>query len=223
MEEQKSEKTTWQKLPVELKSHIVSLVPEDNNATTIFKVIQSLSKAAQLSKELRSLAKDLINNPESVENLAKKYVEENPEKAEQDFIIAAVKGNIKVLEALIIGGININTKANCGLRFGIGRCGRTALMHAIVQGQTEAAKFLLNAGCNIDEQDDCGATALMIAVCHINNNNKEIVNILLNKGADTSLIGQLCETPFIEMTALNFAKALRNKPMIELLTKFTNN
>lgn len=235
-------------MPVELKSHILALIPQDADADSMRQIIEALSKAAQISKELRELAKNLINNPEALENLAKKYIAENPDQAKQEFIEAASSGKIEIFMALVSGGMDINTKSN--------KWGRTPLMHLAGLGHIETAKalisvgidintqssasgrtalmsflwfnlrkvevihMLINAGCDINIQDDTGATALMLAVWE---GNLEAAKILLEKGADTSLVGRLRESPFAEMKALDLAKALRQKHMIELLTKYTNN
>ena len=61
---------------------------------------------------------------------------------------------------------------------------RNSLMICCVLGNTEILSLLINAKASLNELDDEGHTALMLAAC---NNYPEIVQLLLSAGADTNI------------------------------------
>ena len=54
----------------------------------------------------------------------------------------------------------------------------------------EVVKILIDAGCDIDNQDVNGNTALLSGV-----NNLQLVKLLLNSGADPNIANNKGETP----------------------------
>lgn len=145
--EQKNE-TTWENIPTELKSYILSLTQEGNSMAQILKNLKDLGT---VSHEFRYLAKDLVNNPEAVGNLAKKYIEEHPEEAYKEFFDAAMFGKNNVIKALIIGGIDVNAKDKRKYSHD-----STALMRASLHGNIEIVKALLKAGADVNAKDTAG-------------------------------------------------------------------
>ncbi|MGE6415531.1 ankyrin repeat domain-containing protein [Planococcus kocurii] len=68
---------------------------------------------------------------------------------------------------------------------------------------------ILNAGCDVNVQDEDGRTALMEAVI---DNNVEIVKLLIQFGADVNKQDYLAET-----SALHFAAQNNSSELVELL------
>lgn len=62
--------------------------------------------------------------------------------------------------------------------------GLTALMNAVLQGNSLAVKNLLKMGAHPDVQDRIGRTALMQSVLH---NNFEIAQLLVEQGANIAI------------------------------------
>jgi len=62
--------------------------------------------------------------------------------------------------------------------------GFTALMGSIRRDNTEIAKLLFEADCDVDRQTICGNTALMLASDH---DNIEIVKLLLGANCDVNI------------------------------------
>ncbi|MCE9507945.1 MAG: inorganic diphosphatase [Alphaproteobacteria bacterium] len=67
---------------------------------------------------------------------------------------AAQKGDIKAMQALLDGGLDINAMDDAG---------RTALTVAALRGHADVVKFLIDKGAKVDEKNVRGNTALMIA------------------------------------------------------------
>jgi len=90
-----------------------------------------------------------------------------------DIWTAAATGNIEAIKQYISAGTDLNAKEPQG--------GSTPLIVAILYGQTEATKLLIEEGAKIDAQNNDGATALHVAAFFC---RTETVKLLLNKGAD---------------------------------------
>jgi ankyrin repeat protein len=82
----------------------------------------------------------------------------------EEFIYAAMMGNLKDVEAAIAHGIEVNA---------IGANGQTALMYAVNSGHIPMIRALLAAGADPTLQTTAGKTALMLAA-----NNQEIARLL---------------------------------------------
>ena len=84
--------------------------------------------------------------------------------------------------------------------------GDTALIFAIIRGNTKIIKLLLEHGADVNASTKDGDTALMVA--SINNNNIEIVKLLLEYGADVNAIDKngytalILATDNVELTKL---------------------
>lgn len=143
-------------------------------------------------------------------------------------MLAVSKGRTDIAKYLVSINININQQNNKG---------RTALMLTYRLKNYELADFLIKAGAdttlkdkesyglsyyitvgniesikafglNIHEADDCGNTVLMFATM---NNNKELVNCLLQEGVDVNLTNRYGQN------ALLFAVANKNQEIVEIL------
>ena len=89
------------------------------------------------------------------------------------FTMAAVQGYVKITEALLDAGVNVDSRDSGGY---------TALMRATTQGNERTMRLLLAAGADINTKNDIegGRTALMAAAAkrrHI-----EMVRFLLDAG-----------------------------------------
>ena len=80
-------------------------------------------------------------------------------KPESPLQLAALRGNCKLLEALIKHGAQVNSvyKAHNG------NAGRTALMNAAASGNLEAVQLLVENNADVAARDERGATALTYA------------------------------------------------------------
>ncbi|WP_064124964.1 ankyrin repeat domain-containing protein [Wolbachia endosymbiont of Dactylopius coccus] len=91
------------------------------------------------------------------------------------FILAAITGHVKIVEALIERGIDINTVDKDGL---------TPLHKAAGNAQVEVVNALIKKGANVKAVSKDGITPLHCAA--LSSNNKEIVEILVKEGADVN-------------------------------------
>jgi len=143
-----------------------------------------------------------------------------------DFWLAARKGDAKAIEALLARGVNVNAPF---------RYNATALSYACDRGHTDVVKVLLAHGADVNVKDSFyGATPISWAV---SKGHTEIVKMLLQKGA-TGLDDALMSTVFnrkIEITkaileagglqsetlsaALARAVSTKNEELTELLKK----
>jgi ankyrin repeat protein len=123
-------------------------------------------------------------------------------KPQIDIHTAVVTGNMEVLKQHIAAGSDLNEKDPFG--------GSSPLISAAVFGKTEAAKSLLDAGADIDFQNNDGSTALHSAAFFC---RPEIVQMLLDKGADKTIKNKFGATPY-EMVAGSFAEAKGSYDMI---------
>ncbi|MEQ9375947.1 MAG: ankyrin repeat domain-containing protein [Imperialibacter sp.] len=95
---------------------------------------------------------------------------------EMDIHTAVLSGDIEVLKQHIAAGSNLNKKDPFG--------GSSPLISAAVFGKPEAAKILIDAGADINFQNNEGSTALISAAFFC---RPEIVQMLLYKGADKTI------------------------------------
>lgn len=82
------------------------------------------------------------------------------------------------------------------------------LMQAVMNNETEIAKYLIENGADVNKVDGFKMSSLMLAA---NNQNVELVKLLLKKGADKNA------TDANGMTALKAAEEVENKEIIEIL------
>jgi ankyrin repeat protein len=102
-----------------------------------------------------------------------------------DIHTAVVSGNLDAVRQHIAAGSDINAKDPFG--------GSSPLISAAVFGQTEIAKALIEAGANLNIQNNDGSTALHCAAFFC---RPEIVKMLLDKGADKTINNKYNSTAF---------------------------
>lgn len=98
------------------------------------------------------------------------------EPPQVDIHTAVVTGNLEALKQHIAAGTNINEKDPFG--------GSSPLISAAVFGKPDAARLLIDAGADLNFQNNDGSTALHTAAFFC---RPEIVKMLLDKGADKSI------------------------------------
>jgi len=93
-----------------------------------------------------------------------------------DIHTAVVTNNLEAVKQHVAAGTNINEKDPFG--------GSSPLISAAVFGKPEVARYLIDAGADINFQNNDGSTALHTSAffCH-----PDIVKMLLDKGADKTL------------------------------------
>lgn len=107
-----------------------------------------------------------------------------------DIHTAVVTDNLDALKQHIAAGSNINERDPFG--------GSSPLISAAVFGKTEAAKILIDAGADINFQNNDGSTALHSSAFFC---RPEIVKALLKKGADKSLKNKFGATAYESVAA----------------------
>jgi len=124
----------------------------------------------------------------------------------------AENSDIELLKILIKAGANVNHADKWGLVPLHYACRNGGNVHGL-----EAIEILLDADAKIDHQDECGFTPLMEAVM---GNHTKAVELMLKKGADTSLKLTKGYDPYTNKeTALDIAKDKKYKDIIKLLKK----
>jgi len=100
----------------------------------------------------------------------------NIEAPELDIHTAVINDNMEVVKQHIAAGSDLNVRDPFG--------GSSPLISAAVFGKTEMAKVLIDAGVDLNFQNNDGSTALHTAAffCRL-----EIVQILLEKNADKTI------------------------------------
>ena len=116
---------------------------------------------------------------------SEKNVTQKVEAPEVDIHTAVLTGNKGALKQHIAAGTNLNEKDPFG--------GSSPLISAAVFGKTEEAKILLDAGADINFQNNDGSTALLSAAFFC---RSEIVRMLLDAGADKNITNKFGVTPY---------------------------
>ena len=110
-----------------------------------------------------------------------------------DIHTAVVTNNLDAVKQHIASGTNINEKDPFG--------GSSPLISATVFDKPEMAKFLIDAGADINFQNNDGSTALHTAAFFC---RPEIVKMLLDKGADKTIKNKYGASAY-ESVAVPFA------------------
>lgn len=121
-----------------------------------------------------------------------------------DIHTAVVTNNIEALKQHIQAGTNLNEKDPFG--------GSSPLISAALFGKTEMAKILIDAGADINVQNNDGSTALHTATFFC---RPEIVAMLLKKNADKTIKNNFGSTAY-ESVAGSFADV---KQVYEMMGK----
>jgi ankyrin repeat protein len=112
-----------------------------------------------------------------------------------DIHMAVLTGNQEALKQHIAAGTNINEKDPFG--------GSSPLISAAVFGKTAEAKILIDAGADINFQNNDGSTPLHTAAFFC---RPEIVQMLLDKGADKTIKNKYGATPALTVAG-SFAES----------------
>lgn len=102
-----------------------------------------------------------------------------------DIHTAIVTENLEALKQHIAAGSNLNEKDPYG--------GSSPLISASVFGKTEAAKLLIEAGADLNFQNNDGSTALHTAAFFC---RPEIVQMLIDKGVDKTIKNKFGATAY---------------------------
>jgi ankyrin repeat protein len=96
-------------------------------------------------------------------------------------VLAAVNGSENEIRQLLAKGTDVNSRAT----FSVGKTHRiTPLMNAVVGGNLQIVKLLVENGADLNLQDSNGITALIHAVLH---KNTAIVKYLVESGANIDI------------------------------------
>lgn len=107
-----------------------------------------------------------------------------------DIHTAVITGNLEALKQHIAAGSNLNERDPFG--------GSSPLISAAVFGKTEEARMLIEAGADINFQNNDGSTALHSSAFFC---RPEIVKMLLDKGADKSIKNKFGGTAYESVAA----------------------
>lgn len=121
---------------------------------------------------------------------------------EIDIHTAVVTGNLDAVKQHIAAGSDLNEKDPFG--------GSSPLISASVFDRPEAARVLIDAGVDLNFQNNDGSTALHTAAFFC---RPQIVRMLLDKGADKTIRNKYGVTPY-EMVAGSFSEAKNGYDMI---------
>ena len=131
-----------------------------------------------------------------------KNVTQQVEAPAVDIHTAVVTGNKDALKQHIAAGTNLNEKDPFG--------GSSPLISAAVFGKTEEAKILVDAGADINFQNNDGSTALLSAAFFC---RPEIVRMLLDAGADKNITNKFGATAY-QTVAGSFEESKNTYDMI---------
>ncbi|HOX83114.1 MAG TPA: ankyrin repeat domain-containing protein [Chryseolinea sp.] len=121
---------------------------------------------------------------------------------EIDIHTAVITDNLDALKQHIAAGSNLNERDPFG--------GSSPLISAAVFGKPEAAKILIDAGADIDFQNNDGSTALITAAYFC---RPEIVKMLLAKGANKTIVNKYGATAY-QSVSIPFADAKSSYEMM---------
>jgi ankyrin repeat protein len=124
---------------------------------------------------------------------------------EIDIHTAVITGNQEALQQHIAAGTNLNERDPFG--------GSSPLISASVFGKPEMAKILIDAGADLDFQNNDGSTALHTAAFFC---RPEIVEMLLEKGADKTIRNTYGATA-LESVAAPFGEAKNAYDMMKTM------
>lgn len=108
---------------------------------------------------------------------------------EIDLHTAVITENMDAVKQHIAAGSNLNERDPFG--------GSSPLISASLFGKTEMAKVLIDAGADLNFQNNDGSTALITAAFFC---RPEIVKLLLDKGADKTIKNKYGATAFLTVT-----------------------
>jgi ankyrin repeat protein len=126
--------------------------------------------------------------------------------------LAECKDSVYMAKALLGAGAEIDKPVMNSER-------DTVLLIAIREGKTDFARFLIESGADVNASNNSNAVPLHPAACH---GNKEIVELLISKGADTDVKGTLASREAMSganSTPLEKARRFKRAETAEILEK----
>lgn len=136
--------------------------------------------------ELRSTGSKLTTRDAEVYNKAREWID------------AAARGNTSTLQKKIAAGEDVNQLVD----------GQTALTKAARAGHTDTVKALIAARANLNvKEEQFGATALWLAT--LDRRNADIVQLLVNAGADLNLRARDGGTPVQHAARLGYTDTVK--------------
>lgn len=145
-------------------------------------------------------ARNSNSNSDSNSDSKKKAVRKSMSKTELDreFWRAAYTGDVDSMKELLAAGANIN----------YGEYNRTYLHHLaffkkLSDDDLKVAQFLIDSGCDVNQQDINGCTALLIGV-----NNIPFATMLIKAGADPNIADNDGNTPLSKCKKAGIKKLL---------------
>ncbi len=101
VESQPDNQSSWQSLPTEVTSHILSFAA---TADSVGPLLKELARLSLVNREFHSIMQD----PQFIKRIATEYVRNHEQHAYQEFWDALKKDNVKLIEFLLKGGVNPN-------------------------------------------------------------------------------------------------------------------
>jgi ankyrin repeat protein len=148
-------------------------------AMTILLLVSLFAITSCKSKEEKAQEEGSLNTPQA-----------SVRPPQIDIHTAVVTDNLKAVQQHIAAGSNLNEKDPFG--------GSSPLISAGVFGKTEIARALVDAGADLNFQNNDGSTALHTAAFFC---RPEIVKMLLDKGADKTLKNKFGATAYESVAA----------------------
>ena len=102
-------------------------------------------------------------------------------------LLASASGDSDQVTALLAAGADVKAQNDQGETALMLACGRRGYVVS-VETAVAIAKALLAAGAEVNAKDEAGYTALMHACSTINNG--EVIELLLNNGADITVVSE---------------------------------
>ncbi|MEY0232849.1 ankyrin repeat domain-containing protein [Providencia manganoxydans] len=126
---------------------------------------------------------------------------------EQEFLSAAEQGNLDILKSCLEKGVDINIT---------NRQGRTAIVNASLNKHYECVKFLINAGADINKQDQTCFNPFLLSCL---NNDLTLLRIILPAKPNLDLLtrfGGVGITPASEKGHVEIVRELLEKTEINV-------
>lgn len=185
---------------------------DKDEAEEVVEEVSKFCKSHGIELNLANNLKALLNIPFEVKRSTsasnsnsnsdnkKKAVHKSMSKTDldRDFWSAAYNGDIDSMKELLAAGANIN----------YGEYNRTYLHHLaffkkLSDDDLKVAQFLIDSGCDVNQQDINGCTALLICV-----NNIPFATMLIKAGADPNIADNEGNTPLSKCKKAGIKKLL---------------
>ena len=164
--------------------------PEDERLTSLMVAIQDEAPAARIEQILQHYH-NAMTGPFSIINLMTPTVHYRNRRGETALFMAASTSTVDIVKLLIKYGAKV--EASDYVPFSA-----TPLLCAIERGNVEVAKFFIENGFNLDDQDYLGRSPLILAASL---ERSELVESLIESGANVDLKDHLGQTALMKSIA----------------------